>query len=101
LHKPVILTAKEISRQDNTFKEQPFTIVVRPQQNGGYWVAAINCLTGCPLLGWESKVGQQYIDSKSDIKTAIREIGRDLHKHTGYITNMTMLMRSGRDDGII
>lgn len=93
-HKPVRLTKKEIDRADYEIPGKPFTIVVRPQADGTYWIAAIDLNTGHPLLGWGNKnLGQMYVDSKMEIPRAISSVGRDLHKLTGYGTNMTNQMR--------
>jgi hypothetical protein len=92
-HKPVRLTPKEIERADTGVPGKPFTIVVRPQSDGGYWVAAISLKTKAPLFGWSDPLGQYFVDSRSDIPSAVKSIGRDLHKLTGYTTDMTDKMR--------
>ena len=99
--KPVRLTPKEIARADHEIPDRPFTIVVRPQADGRYWVAAIDVNTGHPLLGWSNpNLGQMFVDEKSHIPSAVRSIGRDLHKHTGFATNMTDQMRHLHYKGI-
>lgn len=99
--KPVRLTPKEIARADYEIPDRPFTIVVRPQADGRYWVAAIDVNTGHPLLGWGNpNLGQMFVDEKSHIPSAVRMIGRDLHKHTGFATNMTDQMRHQHYKGV-
>jgi hypothetical protein len=99
--KPVRLTPKEIARADYEIPDRPFTIVVRPQADGRYWVAAIDLNTGHPLLGWDNpNLGQMFVDEKSHIPSAVRMIGRDLHKFTGFATNMTDQMRHQHYKGV-
>ena len=97
--KPIQLTPKELARADREIPGKPFTIVVRPQGGGGYWVVAVHVDTGFPLL--ESPLGQQLVDSKSGIADAVREVCRDLHKFTGFATNMTDRGRHQHDKGWI
>lgn len=98
--KPIQLTPKEISRADREIPDRPFTIIVRPQSyEGGYWVAAIDLNTRLPLFGGEKELGQRFVDSKDSIPDAIREIGRDLHKFTGFDTKMTDKMRHQHMEG--
>jgi len=94
--KPIRLTQKEISRADREIPDRPFTIIVRQQEDGRYWVAAIGLNTRLPLF---EKLGQQFVDTKRDIPDAIREVGRDLHKFTGYDTDMTDKMRIQHMEG--
>lgn len=93
--KPVRLTKKELDRADTSLPGLPFTIVVRQQCANSYWVAAINITTGLPLF---PALGQTFVQSKSDIPSAVVAIGRDLHKHAGVQTRMTAGMRHGHEE---
>lgn len=97
--KPIRLTSKEIARADREIPNRPFTIVVRKQADGRYWVAAVDLNTRLPLFGEGERLGQRYVDTKMDIPDAIREVGRDLHKFTGYDTDMTDKMRHEHQEG--
>jgi len=92
--KKVRLTSKEIARADRSDAGRLFTIVVRPQSEGGYWVAAVDVTTG-QALGYIG-LAQALVEGRNQIPAAIKSIGRDLHKFLGLMTDMTDRMRHGR-----
>lgn len=69
--KELRLTPKEVERG-----EGGVTVVVRPQEDGGYWVAAVDLKTRKPL----GKAFESFVDSKSDVPSAVKEVVRWLSK---------------------
>ena len=80
MEKSVRLTPKEVSRADNGY-----TVVVRPQDKGGYMVAVVKVdgQVGQPM----GRAFTQYVDDKSEIASATKEVVRMLSK-LGYPGDM-------------
>lgn len=75
--------------------------MTRPQEDGGYWVAAISVSSGLPIGGIGGKLAQMTVPDRSGIPNAIREVNRDLDKFLGYSTNMTERSRYQHNASIL
>ena len=96
--KPIVLSKKELDRADLTNPKYPFTIIARRQEDGKIWVAAINLNTRLPFSKDTTGLGTKFVEDKTGIPVALREIGRDLTKFLGLRSDMADKMRHPREN---
>lgn len=89
--KPFQLTPKEKARAVQAINDQWYTIVVRPQPDDTFLVAAVDANSG-RVVGLAPIIA----GGKWEIPRAIKEVNRDLDKFTSLANKVTDLSRSRR-----
>jgi hypothetical protein len=77
MNKPIKLTQSEIDNADISYgSERKYTIIRRPQADGGFLVAAVNVHTGMII-------DSEKADTKDDVRKAVKEVNRWMDKAYG------------------